>query len=62
MADQVVMRFTCAVIYEKEDRTQEEARYGVTAIAADIAAEIAEGEVKRSHPKANILYSEAIQL
>ena len=57
-----MLSFRCLVIFENKDRSQEEVSYLAMAPAADLAADMAEGEFKRTHPTATILYSEAVQL
>lgn len=57
-----MLSFRCLVIFENKDRSQDEVSYLAMAPAADLAANMVEGEFKRTHPTATILYSEAVQI
>lgn len=57
-----MLSFRCLVIFENKDRSQEEISYLAMAPAADLAADMVEGEFKLTHPAATILYSEAVQI
>lgn len=57
-----MLSFRCLVIFENKDHSQGEISYLAMAPAADLAADMVEGEFKRTHPAATILYSEAVQI